>query len=317
MLKASTLSELRNVHGSLAAYQEALRLEPRHAAALINSGVALNELGRFQEAVANLELAVGLKSPEEVQARINLAASFTSLKRYRPALDHLDAALALQPSNAQAACKTINLRRILCDWRRGPADLATLTSILRKQLSATTGAAKPSGGASLGKPCLSPGILLHFDLPDHLHREIAHRYSPAADATGVLRLREFADAERARLGVTGPGGRPGGTTRASPSLTVGLVSYDFKNHPMTHILVSLFASLPRREEVRLVAFALNTYTDAWTRRLQDTVDVYLPLGNRTNQVRGATRRPSPTCLASVIPGGGRPGEHLAAKKITN
>jgi len=297
LYKASTLNEMRNTHGALQAYQQALHLQPNDTTALINSAVILNELGRFEEAATSLQHALHLHPPEEAQARVNLAASLTSLQRYTEALEQLAAALRLRPGDPQAMCKSINLRRITCQWSHQADDIAALTAVLKTQL-ADVSLGSPLGGSVAGrvlsKPCLSPGVLLHFDLSPEVHLKVAKRYA-AVESAGAAQLRLWAEAERARLhrsngdddhrhfnDVTGIGhptlGRP---------LTIGLVSYDYKNHPMSHILVPLLSQLRdfHRHEVHIICFALNTFNDSWTKRIQDATSEYVALGHLSNEAR--------------------------------
>jgi tetratricopeptide (TPR) repeat protein len=120
---------------AIAFYQDLLRLNPRHAAALNNLGSALYKLGRYREAEGNFYQAIRINpdfpdahsnignmlllkgqytdaenslrralklSPRFVDARINLGLTLAFLSRLRDAKSHFEKALKYEPRNADA-----------------------------------------------------------------------------------------------------------------------------------------------------------------------------------------------------------------------
>jgi len=89
---AQSVSDLEIVHGNL----------PEHLHAARYLGRSLRAAGRFEEALAPLQAALG-ENELEVHARYELATCLTRLRRRPEAIDHYQAILRLQPGNAQVA----------------------------------------------------------------------------------------------------------------------------------------------------------------------------------------------------------------------
>jgi tetratricopeptide (TPR) repeat protein len=122
---------------AVAAYQELIKIAPRHAVALNNLGAALSKLGRdreaeayffsaikiepnFSDAHSNVGNALLLKgqyadaeqflrhalklNPRLVEARVNLGLALSFVGRLRDAKSNFDKALKHEPRNADALC---------------------------------------------------------------------------------------------------------------------------------------------------------------------------------------------------------------------
>src|SRR6266567_4730923 len=79
----------------------AIGLDPNEAFAYGNKGDALNNLGRYQEALAAYEQAIGL-DPNLALAYSNKGAALNNLGRYQEALAAYEQAIGLDPNNAFA-----------------------------------------------------------------------------------------------------------------------------------------------------------------------------------------------------------------------
>src|SRR5947209_4757413 len=86
---------------ALAAFEQALRLDPNNAIAYSNKGAALNNLKRYNEALAAAEQALRL-DPNNAIAYNNKGPTHNNLKRYDEALAAYEQALRLDPNNAIA-----------------------------------------------------------------------------------------------------------------------------------------------------------------------------------------------------------------------
>ncbi len=93
---------------------KSLSISPKQPVALINQGMALQNLKRFGEALASFDLLIALK-PDFADAYINRGDTFRDLKRFEEALASYDRAIALQPDNAEAY---INRGNALQDLKR-------------------------------------------------------------------------------------------------------------------------------------------------------------------------------------------------------
>jgi tetratricopeptide (TPR) repeat protein len=96
-----TLQELKRFDEALASYDRALVVRPDFAQALRNRGLTLQELKRFDEALASYDRALALR-PDDAEALNNRGNTLKELKRSDEALASYDRALAVQPDYTQA-----------------------------------------------------------------------------------------------------------------------------------------------------------------------------------------------------------------------
>ena len=99
--RGNALQELKRFEEALASYDRALALKPDYAEALNNRGIALQELKRLEEALASYDRALALK-PDYAEALNNRGNALQELKRLEEALASYD-----QRAHAQARlCRT-------------------------------------------------------------------------------------------------------------------------------------------------------------------------------------------------------------------
>ncbi|MBI3267452.1 MAG: protein kinase [Planctomycetes bacterium] len=89
----------RDPAGALAAYDEALRLNPRYVCARNNRGSLYLEKGRFAEALAEYDLVLKL-NPKQAETIVNKANLYRKKGEFPKALDELDKAEAVNPKLA-------------------------------------------------------------------------------------------------------------------------------------------------------------------------------------------------------------------------
>src|SRR6266702_3304330 len=110
--KGTALCDLKWDEEALAAYEQALSLDPNDADAYIGKGAALNRLKRYEEALAAFEQALSL-DPNVANACTNKGIVLCLLKRYEEALATFEQALSLDPNDANAyALKSIILEQL-------------------------------------------------------------------------------------------------------------------------------------------------------------------------------------------------------------
>lgn len=102
----------------------ALALTPEDADLLIDRAVALGNLGRYQEAVSDLDRALVIDA-DRAEALVFRAAAWRHLDRAGPARRDIDRALALAPDSAEALLERGILRQLAgdtdgarMDWER-------------------------------------------------------------------------------------------------------------------------------------------------------------------------------------------------------
>ena len=84
---------------AIARFSEALRLNPDHAGAHNNLGIALARSGRMQDSIRCFEEALRL-DPALVKAHSNLGNSLVAVGRVREAVEHYNEALRLKPDSS-------------------------------------------------------------------------------------------------------------------------------------------------------------------------------------------------------------------------
>jgi tetratricopeptide (TPR) repeat protein len=95
------LQELGRFEEALASYDRAIALQPDYAAALDNRGNALRQLRRFDEALSSYDRAIKLQ-PDYADALYNRGVTLHELGRFDEALASYDRAINLRPDHAAA-----------------------------------------------------------------------------------------------------------------------------------------------------------------------------------------------------------------------
>jgi Tfp pilus assembly protein PilF len=119
---AHVLNRLDRPEEALAAAARALALNDALALAWRQRGAALFKLGRPDEAAESHRAALARVGPgagERAGILSDLAQSLTSLGEYEPALEALEAALALAPDHLEARRRRANLRLMTGDFEGG------------------------------------------------------------------------------------------------------------------------------------------------------------------------------------------------------
>jgi tetratricopeptide (TPR) repeat protein len=99
--RGNALQELKRYEEALASYDEAVSLKPDFAQAFNNRGVALQELRRLDEALSSYDKALALR-PDYAEAYNKRGYALHDLNRLDEALASYDKALALKPDLAEA-----------------------------------------------------------------------------------------------------------------------------------------------------------------------------------------------------------------------
>jgi predicted O-linked N-acetylglucosamine transferase (SPINDLY family) len=93
--------QARDLESAVQALERALRLQPDQPAILVNLGVSLRSLGRFQEALSCYDRALRLQ-PDIPEALNNRGSVLLNLRRYVEALESCERALLARPNYAEA-----------------------------------------------------------------------------------------------------------------------------------------------------------------------------------------------------------------------
>ena len=192
-------------------------LEP---SALLQQASMLQALQRPREAMDVLLRALSAQ-PHLVLGHALLADACRDLGHKREAVECMKTVLALEPGNLEALSHLSFEKRHLCDWSDLQQDMQQIEAEL---LNSPPGMARVSAAFGMLSLPLDPALQL-----------VAARGESAAVAWRASALPPLTAVERAaRLGE--PGRRP----------RIGWVSYDFREHPVSQLLVEMLEKIDRR-----------------------------------------------------------------------
>jgi protein O-GlcNAc transferase len=97
----AVFKELNRFEDAVKSYETALSINPKFAEAHNNLGVVFKELNRFEDAVKSYETALSI-NPKFAEAHNNLGAAFKELDQPNKAAHHYDHALKVNPNFAEA-----------------------------------------------------------------------------------------------------------------------------------------------------------------------------------------------------------------------
>lgn len=349
----NVLQQQKKFVEALACYQQALLLKPDYADALMNIGTTLQEQGKFAEAVVYGEQALRLR-PDYSQARFNLGLALLGQQRSVEAIAQLQRAIELQPNHPQAcfglglayqeggrldeaetwyrralqlkgdyAEAHHNLGFLLVLQGRPVAALASLREALRLRPDFAEAhnnvglASKDQGHIDEALAAFRKAVRAK---PDHSgafsNLLLTSHYRTGVTLAELARLhqtfeQQFAAPLRSawrRHGVDRDPGR---------KLRVGLVSADFRFHPIGQFLIRAVENLPR-DAIELSCYSNWPHADELTRRFQaaaatwwdvvklsdaelaervrgDEIDILVDLAGHTaaNRLLAFARKPAP------------------------
>jgi predicted O-linked N-acetylglucosamine transferase (SPINDLY family) len=246
--------------------------------ALVQQGAMLQALQRHAEAMQVLLRALAVM-PHHLRAHALLADACRDLGLKREAVECMKTVLALDPGNLEALAHLSFEKRHLCDWSDWQADLDRIEAAL---LAAPAGT--PRVAATFG--------LLSLPLAPALHLRAAQGEA-AVIAQAIEPLPALSDAQVAER-----------RARRDGPVRLGLVSYDFREHPVSQLLVEVLEQLDRSRfgltlyssgpdddsalRARLVQAAdafvdIRGYSDrqAAQRVREDGIDILIDLGGHT------------------------------------
>lgn len=195
-----------------------------------NLASALKMLGQNDECIACYEYVAQLK-PESAEVHANLGSAYKDASRHEEAIASYQRALALRPNFPVALAYIVHSLQCVCDWRDRDRTFEMLSADIRRQLAE---------GQSFVQPFHAMAYPLDSDLVLALTREHARHVSLSA----------------ARLGVK-PFVHPApGPATPERRLRLGYVSSDFGNHPLSHLMGSVFGGHDR-SRIEVFCYALS------------------------------------------------------------
>ncbi|CAK37011.1 uncharacterized protein An01g04760 [Aspergillus niger] len=226
---------------ALAYYNYGLHLDSRHAHLYTNLGSLLKDIGQLQAAIRMYEQAVHCDSNFDI-ALANLANAVKDAGRVNDAIVYYKRAVKVNPEFAEAVCGLANALNSVCNWvgREYP-----LTKYRRPQL--------PSGLTAPNAPTVLPFHTFTCPLSAKQIRQISQRNGLRISCS-TLRSPWLPAT------VFPPPPPP------HPYIKVGYVSSDFNNHPLAHLMQSVFG-LHNPSRVKAYCYA-TTVSDKSIHRQQ-------------------------------------------------
>jgi protein O-GlcNAc transferase len=270
---------------AVASYRHALSLSPREAAIHCNLGNALRNLGNIQESIASFRSAVNC-APDLAIAHYNLANALHDAEHDEEAISSYRRALHLDPNHAYAYCNLGNLlaekgrlfdalacfRRMLEIEPRNVIGHDNIGNVFRDLGQIDDAIASYQSALEIEPNLVSANSNLLF-----LYNYMADR--PAA---ALAKARQFGE-------LAARGARPFTSWPNIPEpgrkLRVGLVSGEFRSHPVGYFIESVLAALnsdsPHRLE--LYAYSNNIYVDPVSARIKASCTRWLPVARLSDQ----------------------------------
>ena len=274
-----------------------MRIDPLFADAYNNMGNAYKDLDRADNAVKCYMTAIQLQ-PSYADAYSNLASSYKDAGDLPSAIKCYKKALELNPKLHDAYANLVHVMVLICDWEERDAHMAKLSAITEMQLSASSTMNNATGAATVTAeeavdsganallasaagatptlalavlPSVQPFHALSFPLGRNqraLFQAIARRYAERAIASVAL-----LDMPPFKFRVKAPTRR----------LHIGYVSSDFGNHPLAHLMQSVFR-FHDRSKVQVTCYSLSPHDmSTYRRKIEEGVERFQDISKLTNE----------------------------------
>lgn len=232
-----------------ACYRHALALDSQSANAHNNLGNLLQDAGRMAEAAEHYRRAIAIDSGF-APAHNNLGMACQETGQAAQAIAHYRRAIALRPDYAEACAHLVHMLQRACDWQGLPE--------AERRLDALTATALATGGPVTEQPFVS---LVRGTGPAR-QLAIAQAWARQAARLAAGARKPFSHERKARN--DGP-------------ITIGYLSANFRNHPMAHLMASLFERHDRsRFRVHGYAFGADDGSD-YRRRIAAGCDRFVDI----------------------------------------
>ncbi|KAK9849498.1 hypothetical protein WJX84_004868 [Apatococcus fuscideae] len=233
-----------------AAMQQAQRL----SVAYNNLGGLLKMQGRAAEAIACYEHVASLQS-ESHDAHANLASAYKDAARQDVAISSYKRALQLRPDFPEAFANLVHSLQCVCEWRDRPQLFQRLEGEVRRDLAA-------------GRlPPVQPFHAMAYPFSAELALAISAKYA------------EYCAMTAARMGVPPLQHPPNVQLRPGERLKVAYVSSDFGNHPLSHLMGSVFG-LHDRSRVEVHCYALSQSDGSeWRQRIEAETEHFMDVSS--------------------------------------
>jgi protein O-GlcNAc transferase len=251
----SILKEQGKLEQALAHYHEAITIDPLFADAYSNMGNVYKDLGRLDDAIKCYTTAIRIR-PAFADAYSNLASAYKDGGQVVDAITCYRKALSLKPEFPDAFANLVHSLVFICDWRTRELDFARLSEMLRLQMDKEN-----------VLPSVQPFHALVYPLSLAEMQAIAAKYAERAKMNvALLELPPF-------------------KFRAKPResrIKIGYVSSDLGNHPLSHLMQSVFG-LHDRSAFEVTCYALTPHDmSVWRIKIEAEVEHFKDISQLQN-----------------------------------
>jgi predicted O-linked N-acetylglucosamine transferase (SPINDLY family) len=224
-LKGEALAALHRYADAAAAFERLEAAGVREPDAMLQHAAMLQALRKPKESIEILMEAAAIE-PAMMQLHAMMATAFRDMALQNEAIECLKTVLALDPGNLQALAHLSYEKRHVCDWTDLPADVERLAQMLA---TLPAGIAKLSSSFSLLSLPLDPSLQL-----------AASRAEALAATVGAPELTPLSAAERVAR-----------TTDGARRPRIGMLSFDFHEHPVSQLVVEMLERMTARGAVHV------------------------------------------------------------------
>ncbi|TVU36063.1 hypothetical protein EJB05_17976 [Eragrostis curvula] len=262
-----------NYANAIACYNEVLRVDPLAADSLVNRGNTLKEAGRVNEAIQDYFRAATIR-PTMAEAHANLAYAYKDTGLMEAAIISFKQALQLRPDFPQVTCNLLHSLQCVCDWDDRDAKFAEVEGIIKQQIKACDFHTFMSL-----LPSVQPFHAMAFPIDPTLALEISKKY---AEHYSLI-------ASRFRLPVFAhPARVPIMTDARTSRLRIGYVSSDFGNHPLSHLMGSVFG-MHNKDTVEVFCYALSRDDGTeWRQRIKGEAEHFIDVSMMSSDMIAKT-----------------------------
>ncbi|XP_059665673.1 probable UDP-N-acetylglucosamine--peptide N-acetylglucosaminyltransferase SEC isoform X2 [Cornus florida] len=248
-----------NYADAITCYNEVLRIDPLAADGLVNRGNTLKEIGRVSEAIQDYVRAITIR-PTMAEAHANLASAYKDSGHVEVAIKSYTQALLLRPDFPEATCNLLHTLQCVCSWDKREQLFTEVEGIIRRQIKMSV------------LPSVQPFHAIAYPIDPVLALEISCKYAEHCS---------FIASRFALPPFSHPTPIPIKSEGGNQRLRVGYVSSDFGNHPLSHLMGSVFG-MHNNENIEVFCYALspNDGTE-WRQRIQTEAEHFVDVSAMT------------------------------------
>ncbi len=240
--------------------RKALAIKPDYAEAHNNLGVALQELGKLDEAVASYHKALAIE-PDYAEAHNNLGGALQELGKLDESITAYRESLRIKPDYDTAAVNLLHQLRHACAW-------PDVDRLEHKVGEFTKQSIREGGNVAL-RPFGNITVCA----------DTSENYAVAQARSGEIAKKMSALKTDFQMS---------GRRSPKPRITIGYLSSDFKNHPVAHLMLSLFG-LHDRKDFTVFTFSYGRNDESGYReRIKNDSDEFFDL-QATDHLEAAGR----------------------------